>query len=96
MVEEITIGRESLKPVYKSKNGGGKGNYFKRDDKHKEQQKDKHQDVKKWLQNHRMWGRKVKKSRLSFFICLSLYDYQAKASRYRKGLMYLKNRATTN
>ena len=43
-----------------------------------------------------MWGRKVKKSRLSFFICLSLYDYQAKASRYRKGLTYLKKRATTN
>ena len=29
-------------------------------------------------------------------ICLSLYDYQAKASRYRKGLMCFKNRATTN
>ena len=29
-------------------------------------------------------------------MCLSLYDYQAKASRYRKGLMYLKNKATTN
>ena len=27
---------------------------------------------------------------------LSLYDYQAKASRYRKGLMYLENRATTH
>ena len=27
---------------------------------------------------------------------LSLYDHQAKASRYRKGLTYLKNRATTN
>ena len=27
---------------------------------------------------------------------LSLYDYQAKASRYRKGLTYLRNRATTN
>ena len=26
----------------------------------------------------------------------SLYDYQAKVSRYRKGLTYLKNRATTN
>ena len=33
----------------------------------------------------------------SFFrMCLSLYDYQAKESRYRKGLTYLKNRATTN
>ena len=29
-------------------------------------------------------------------MCLSLYDYQAKASRYRKGFMYLKNRETTN
>jgi len=28
--------------------------------------------------------------------CLSLYDYQAKGSRYMKGLKYLKNRATTN
>ena len=27
---------------------------------------------------------------------LSLYDDQAKASRYRKGLTYLKTRATTN
>ena len=25
---------------------------------------------------------------------MSLYDYQSKASRYRKGLTYLKNRAT--
>ena len=29
-------------------------------------------------------------------MCLSLYDYQAKASRCRKGLTYLKNMATTN
>ena len=29
-------------------------------------------------------------------MCLSLSDYQAKASRYRKELTYLKNRATTN
>ena len=29
-------------------------------------------------------------------MCLRLYDYQAKASRYRKGLMCLKNRATTS
>ena len=29
-------------------------------------------------------------------MCLSLYDYQAKASSYRKGLTYLKNRETTN
>ena len=44
-----------------------------------------------------MWGRKVRKYRNLFFIrCLSLYDYQAKASRYRKWLTYLKNRATTN
>ena len=54
---------------------------------------------KKGLQNHKIWGRKVGKYR--FFggegrICLSLYDYQTKASRYRKGLSYLKNRATAN
>ena len=44
-------------------------------------------------------GRKVRKSRLLFFFLeygLSLYDHQAKASRYGKGLIYLKNRATTN
>ena len=29
-------------------------------------------------------------------MCLSLYDYQPKAGRYRKGLTYLKNGATTN
>ena len=27
---------------------------------------------------------------------MSLNDYQSKASRYREGLTYLKNRATTN
>ena len=44
-----------------------------------------------------MWLRKTRKSKPFFFrMCLSLYDYQAKASRYRKGLTYLKNRATTN
>jgi len=53
--------------------------------------------LKKGPQNHRMWGRRVRKSRLFFKImCLSLYDYQAKASRYRNGLTHLKNRATTN
>ena len=29
-------------------------------------------------------------------MCLSLYDYQSKASRYRNGLIYLKNKVTTN
>ena len=44
-----------------------------------------------------MWGRKLRRSKLFFFLmCLSLYDYQTKASRYRNGLMYLKNRETTN
>ena len=44
-----------------------------------------------------MWGSKVRKSRLFFSrMCLSLYDYQTKVSRYRKGLTYLKNRAITN
>ena len=31
-----------------------------------------------------------------FRMCLRLYDYQAKARRYRKELTYSKNRATTN
>ena len=46
-----------------------------------------------------MWGSKVRKYRFFFFIvimCLSLYDDHAKESRYRKGLTYLKYRATTN
>ena len=48
---------------------------------------------RKGHQNHKMWRRKVRKYRLFFSrMCLSLYDYQAKASRYREG----KNRATTN
>ena len=29
-------------------------------------------------------------------MCFSLYDYQAKEGRYRKGLTYLKNRANTD
>ena len=29
-------------------------------------------------------------------MCLSLFDYQAKTNRYRKGFTNLKNRATTN
>ena len=42
-----------------------------------------------------MWGRKVRKYRFLWFIlilCLSLYDYQAKASRFRRGLTYLKKK----
>ena len=69
----------------------------KSDNKHKEQQKDKHKDVNKGYQNHKMWLRKTRKSKPFFFrMCLSLYDYQAKASRYKKGLPYLKKRASTN
>ena len=81
------------KPVYRSKMTK---TYSKSEEKHNEQQKDKHEDVKKGLQNHRMWGRKVRKSRHFFRMCLRLFDYQDKASRYRKGLMYLKNSAITN
>ena len=40
---------------------------------------------------------KGKKIQTSFFrICFNIYDYEVKASRYRKGLSYLKNSATTN
>ena len=38
-------------------------------------------------------GKESKKIKTFF---LSLYDYQAKASRYRKGLIYLKNTSTTD
>ena len=48
------------KPVYRSK----RKTYCKSDDKHKEQQKHKREGVEKGLQNHRLWGRKVRKSRL--------------------------------
>ena len=35
-----------------------------------EQQRYKHEDVKKGLQNHKMLGRKVRKSRLFFLECV--------------------------
>ena len=54
------------KPIYRSKRK--KKNYCKSDNKHKEQQKDKHEDVKKGLQNQKVWRRKVRKSRLLFRI----------------------------
>ena len=44
-------------------------------------------------------GKKVRKSRPFFFFFLeflSLYDYEAKASGYKKGLTHLKNRTTKN
>ena len=43
-----------------------------------------------------MLGKEV--GNLDFFprMCLSLYNYKSKASRYRKVLIYLKNRATTS
>ena len=44
-----------------------------------------------------MLGRRVRKCRFFFRMCLSLYDYQSKASRYSNWLTYLKkNRITTN
>ena len=43
-----------------------------------------------------MLEKKVRISIIFFILCLSLYDYQAKASTYRKGLPYLKNKTTTN
>ena len=38
----------------------------KSDRNNKKQQKDKHEDVKQGNENHKMWGRKVRKSRLFF------------------------------
>ena len=47
--------------------------------------------LKKGFQNHKTWGINVRKPRLFLSrMCLRLYDYQAEASRYRKGLTYLK------
>ena len=45
-----------------------------------------------------MWGRNIRKYRIFFYFndVFEPNDYQAKASRYRKGLTYLKNRATAN
>ena len=40
-------------------------------------------------------GEEVRKYRF-FRMCLSLYYYQSKASRYINGLTYLKTRITTN
>ena len=48
--------------------------YCKSDEKHKEQQKDKHEDVKKGLQYHRMWGRKISKYRLLFFFLNNVFE----------------------
>ena len=58
------------KPAYiqkgKEEKEKKKKSYCKRDTKHKEWPKDKHEDVKKGLQKHKMWGRKVRKSKLFF------------------------------
>ena len=87
------------KPLYRSKrkkkNTKNK-NKWESDNQYKKGQKDKREDVKKGLQNHKMWGSQVRNSRLFFRMCLILYNYQAKARRYRKGLTYLKKRAPTN
>ena len=40
---------------------------YESDNKHKEQQKDKHEDVKKEHKSHKMWGMRVRKSRLFYF-----------------------------
>ena len=53
------------KSAYRTKSMKKKS-YCSSDDKYKEQQKNKHEDIKKGLQNHRMWERKVRKSRLFF------------------------------
>ena len=42
------------KPVYRSKKEEKK-TICESNDKHKEQQKDKHEDVKQGHQNHKMW-----------------------------------------
>ena len=56
------------KPVYRSKREKKKKkSYCKSDYKHKEQKKDKYEYVIKYFKNHKIWGRKVRRSRLFFF-----------------------------
>ena len=69
---------------------------FESDNKHKDQQKDKHEDVKVDIKNHEIWGKRVRKSRVFAYLCLSLHDYQFKVKRYRKRITYLKSRAITS
>ena len=56
-------------------------------------------------QKHKMWGRRAGKGRFFFFflfffsffrMCFNVYDYQSKASRYKKQLTYLKNKTISN
>ena len=84
------------KPIHISKRK--RKTYCESDEKHKEQQKDKHEDAKNGHQNHKLWGRKVRKLH-SFYIkmCLNLYvTIRLKQADTGRGLTYLKNRATTN
>ena len=54
---------------YTKQKGVEKRNYWKNDNKPKEQESDKHEDVIKGLQNHKMWGRTLKQSRF-FLECI--------------------------
>ena len=60
-MEEITTGKQSNKPVY-----GSMLNYCKSDNKHKEPEKDKHEDVFK--KGHQNVGKEIKKIQNFFFI----------------------------
>ena len=46
-------------------------------------------------QNHKIWGRGVRKFGFFLIMCFSLNDYELKASRHSNGLIYLKNREIT-
>ena len=59
------------KPVYRYKRE--KKTICKSDNKHKEQQKDKHEDVKIGHQNHKMWGRKIRRYR-PFFSLKNVFE----------------------
>ena len=63
------------------------------DHKHKQQQKDESEDVKKEIKIIKC-GKGEYKNAVFFGMCLSLCDYQCKAIIYRKVLTYMKNRAT--
>ena len=70
---------------------GKKKAYCKSDNRHKKQQKNKHEDIEKRTSKPQNVGKKSKRIWPLFFrLCSSLYDYQANASIYRKELIYLE------
>ena len=88
----LNVESKSFKLVSIEIKKGKKNLFVKEMTNTRNSKKIKHEDVKKGQQNHKTWT-PVRKYKF-FNMCLSLYNYQSKSSRYRQG--YLKTRATTN